>query len=170
MAVTQQLARVPAEYLAACRQSADESHDGAHHWDPSAADCLDLDWAPSMLERACELTRLDAVHLEALKRATDGDRGIDVDFLNAGPDPIAFFSNSTPTALCAEAVAEVSVLLGEIDIQAILRSVLDSGKGSELGYGFIGDPTEYLLGHFGALREFYAEAARRGLLVVEWLD
>ncbi|MFD4659707.1 DUF1877 domain-containing protein [Kitasatospora sp. NPDC058444] len=170
MAVTQQLARVPAEYLAACRQSAAESPDGDHHWDPPSADCLDLDWAPAMLERACELTRLDAVHLEALKRATDGDSGIDLDFLNANPHAIAFFSNSTPTALCPDAVARVSALLGEIDMQAILQSVLDSGAGSELGYGFIGDPTEYLLGHFGALREFYAEAARRGLLVVLWWD
>ncbi|MFI8454392.1 DUF1877 domain-containing protein [Kitasatospora sp. NPDC085464] len=133
-------------------------------------DCLDLDWAPSMLERACELTGLDAVRLGALKRATDGDNGIDLGFLNAGPHAIAFFSNSAPTALVPEAVAEVAALLGGIDMQAILRSVLDRGAGSTLGYGFVGDPTEYLLGHFGALCDFYAEAARRGLLVVLWWD
>ncbi|MFJ8627872.1 DUF1877 domain-containing protein [Kitasatospora sp. NPDC093550] len=170
MAVTQQLARVSTEYLAACRQSAEESPDGDHHWDPPSADCLDLDWAPAMLERACELTRLDAVHLEALKRATEGGSDIDLDFLDTNPHAIASFSNSAPTALCPDAVARVSVLLGGIDMRAILQSVLDSGMESELGYGFIGDPTEYLLGHFGALREFYAEAARRSLLVVLWWD
>ncbi|WP_406277352.1 DUF1877 domain-containing protein [Embleya sp. NBC_00896] len=170
MAVTQQLARVSAEYLAACRQSAEESPDGDHHWDPPSEDWLDLDWAPSMLERACELTRLDAVRLEALKRATDGDSDIDLGFLNADPHAIAFFSNSTATALCPDAVVQVSALLEEIDMHAILRSVLNSGTESELGYGFIGDPTEYLLGHFGALRDFYTQAARRGLLVVLWWD
>ncbi|MFF3002193.1 DUF1877 domain-containing protein [Kitasatospora sp. NPDC057940] len=170
MAITQQLARVPAEYLDACRRSAAESPDGDHQWDPPSVDCLDLDWAPSMLERACELTRLDAVHLEALRSATDGDSGIDLGFLNANQHAIAFFSNSTPTALHPADVARVSTLLGEIDMRAILRSVVDSGAGSTLGDGFIGDPTEYLLAHFGALRGFYEEAARRRLLVVLWWD
>ncbi|MGW6912866.1 DUF1877 domain-containing protein [Kitasatospora sp. NPDC054939] len=170
MAVPQQLARVSAEYLAACRQSAAESPDGDHHWDPPSADWLDLDWAPSMLKRACELTRLNAVHLEALKRATDGDSGIDLDFLHANPHAIAPFSTSAPTALCPEAVAQVAALLEEIDMPAILQSVLDSGTASELGQGFTGDPTTYLLGHFGALREFYTEAARRELHVVLWWD
>ncbi|MFD8783432.1 DUF1877 domain-containing protein [Kitasatospora sp. NPDC059599] len=170
MAVTQQLARVPAEYLAACRRSAEESPDGDHRWDPPAEDCLDLDWAPLMLERACELTRLDAGLLDALKRATDGDDDIDLRFLNTGLHAIAFFGNSEPTALGPDAVARVSALLGEIDMRAILRSVVDSGAGSELGQGFIGDPTEYLLHHFDALLEFYEGAARRGLLVVLWWD
>ncbi|MFG3229301.1 DUF1877 domain-containing protein [Kitasatospora sp. NPDC048194] len=170
MAVTQQLARVSADYLVACRQSAEQSPDGDHHWDPPAEDCLDLDWAPSMLEQACELARLDAVHLDALRRATDGDTDIDLDFLNANPHAIAFFSNSVATALDPDAVARVSKLLGEIDIRAILHAVRDSGKVSTLGYGFTGDPTEYLLGHFGVLRTFYAEAARRDLLVVLWWD
>ncbi|MEV7028101.1 DUF1877 family protein [Kitasatospora sp. NPDC093558] len=170
MAVTQQLARVPADYLAACRRAAEQSPDGDHRWDPPSADCLDLDWAPRMLERACEPTRLDAAHLEALRRATDGDGGIELDFLNVGPHAIAFFSNSMPTALDPEAVAQVSALLGEIDMQGILQSVRDSGGGSTLGPGFTGDPTEYLLDHFGALRGFYAEAARRGLAVVLWWD
>ncbi|MFJ9770341.1 DUF1877 domain-containing protein [Kitasatospora sp. NPDC101157] len=170
MAVTQQLARVPAEYLAACRRAAEESPEGDHRWDPPSADCLDLDWAPFMLERACELARLDAVHLGALTRATDGDHSIDLDFLNAGPHAIAFFANSPATALCPDAVVQVSALLGAIDMEGILRSVRDRGAGSELGHGFVGDPTDYLLGHFGTLREFYAEAARRRLLVVLWSD
>ncbi|MES4907776.1 MULTISPECIES: hypothetical protein [unclassified Streptomyces] len=57
MAVTQQLARLSAEYLAACRTRAEGSFDGDHQWDPPTVDCLDLDWAPAMLERACEIAR-----------------------------------------------------------------------------------------------------------------
>lgn len=170
MAITQQLARVPAEYLDACRRSAAESPDGDHHGDAPSVDCPDLDWAPSMPERACELARLDAVHLEALRSATHGDSGVDLCFLNANQHATAFFSNSTPTALHPADVARVSTRLGEIDMQAILRSVVDSGAGSTLGHGSIGDPTEYLLAHFGALRGFYEEAARRSLLVVLWWD
>ncbi|MFI8232716.1 hypothetical protein ACIGDI_28195 [Streptomyces sp. NPDC085900] len=49
MTVTQQLARVPAEYLAACRKSAGTSTDGDPGWEPLAGDVLDLDWAPAML-------------------------------------------------------------------------------------------------------------------------
>ncbi|WP_216353423.1 hypothetical protein [Streptomyces sp. JHA26] len=45
MTVTQQLARVPAEYLAACRQAGGTSADGDPCWDPPAADVLDLEHA-----------------------------------------------------------------------------------------------------------------------------
>lgn len=57
MAVTQQLARIPAEYLAACRQAASESPDRDSHWNPPSEDVLDLDWAPALLERVCEPAR-----------------------------------------------------------------------------------------------------------------
>ncbi|MEU1448589.1 hypothetical protein [Streptomyces mirabilis] len=95
MAVTQQLARIPAEYLDSCRQSAGESPAGDPHWDPPSVDVLDLDWAPVLLERVCELGGLDDVHLNALRQATDGDTGIDLGFLNAHPRAIGAFG-STP--------------------------------------------------------------------------
>ncbi|MFE7594142.1 DUF1877 domain-containing protein [Kitasatospora sp. NPDC057512] len=174
MAVTQQLARVPAEYLAACRQSANESPDGDPRWDPPPADCLDLDWAPAMLERACKLARLDGVHLDALRHATEGDTAIDLGFLNTHPHAIGPFG-PVPTALSAVQVARVSALLGEIGMQAILTDLSNdhSNAASLIGHGaegIIGGPTEYLLGHFRALHEFYEEASRRNLLVVLWWD
>jgi hypothetical protein len=174
MAVTQQLARVSADYLAACRQSADESPEGDPFWDPPSADWLDLDWAPAMLERACELARLDAVHLAALRRATDGDTAIDLGFLNTDAHAIGPFG-PTPSALAATEVVRVSALLGEIDMQAILSVLPADGReaGSMIGLGaeeITGGPKAYLLNHFNALRAFYEEAAQRSLLVVLWWD
>lgn len=174
MAVTQQLARVSAEYLAACRQSANESSDGDPHWDPPAADCLDLDWAPVMLERACELAQLDDVHLDAVRSATDGDTMIEVGFLNTHPHAIGPFGPA-PTALSSVTVAHVSAILGEIDIQAIMESlpVDDSDAGTLIGHGaesIVGGPRKYLVGNFSALRKFYEEASRRGILIVLWWD
>ncbi|MFC8717890.1 DUF1877 domain-containing protein [Kitasatospora sp. NPDC057198] len=168
MAVTQQLARISAEYLAACRRSAEESPNGDHRWDPPSADCLDLDWSPPMLRQAFELARLDAVHLEAINRATDGDTDLDLGFLNTHPHEIGFFG-PTPTGLSPAGVAQVSTLLGEIDTQMI-QPVLESAAGSRIGRELTGDRNEYLLGHFRALRDFYEGAAQRNLLVVLWWD
>ncbi|MFH9087679.1 hypothetical protein [Streptomyces sp. NPDC017673] len=96
MAVTQQLARIPAEYLATCRQSAGASPDGDPHWDPLASDVLDLDWAPALLARAGELAGLDDGHLDALRQATDGDTALDVGFLNTHPHAIGPFGTRRP--------------------------------------------------------------------------
>ncbi|MFE7128143.1 DUF1877 domain-containing protein [Streptomyces sp. NPDC057617] len=174
MAVTQQLVRVTADYLAACRQSANASPDGDPQWDPPSSDCLDLDWAPAMLERACELARLDTIHLNALRHATEGDTALDLGFLNTHPNAIGAFGPA-PTALSAAAVAHVSALIGEIDIEAILAALPADNEeaGSLIGHGaegVVGGPREYLLGHFIALREFYGKAAGGGLLVVLWWD
>ncbi|MDQ0784636.1 DUF1877 domain-containing protein [Streptomyces sp. B3I8] len=174
MAVTQQLARVPAEYLAACRQSAGTSTDGDPTWDPPSADVLDLDWAPAMLERACELAGLDGVHLGALRQATAGDSVIDLGFLNTHPHAIGPFG-PPPTALSAGQVARVSELLGQIDFPAVLAVLPteDSEVASLIGHGAdktVGGPRKYLLGHFSALREFYLAASQRHLLLVLWWD
>ncbi|MGW8557796.1 DUF1877 domain-containing protein [Streptomyces tubercidicus] len=174
MAVTQQLARIPAEYLAACRQAASESPDRASHWNPPSADVLDLDWAPALLERVCELADLDDVHRDALRQATQGATSIDVGFLNTQPHAIAPFGPA-PTALSAVEVAHVSELLGQIDLRAILATlptdetaaVSLTGDGAE---GIAGDPRKYLLEHFDALREFYRDASQRHLLLVLWWD
>ncbi|MFF8646427.1 hypothetical protein [Streptomyces sp. NPDC015345] len=91
MAVTQQLARIPAEYLASCRQAAEASKDGDPLWDPPSADVLDLDWAPFLLERVCELGGLNDVHRSALRQALDGDTAIDLAFLNTHPHAIGPF-------------------------------------------------------------------------------
>ncbi|MFJ6659830.1 ATP-binding protein [Streptomyces sp. NPDC091377] len=99
-AVTQQFARIPAEYLDSCRQSAEASPDGDPHWDPPSADVLDLDWAPFSFELACELGGLDDVQRNALRQTLGGDTAIDLAFLNTHPHAIGPF-RSDPTALSA---------------------------------------------------------------------
>ncbi|MFJ2770501.1 DUF1877 domain-containing protein [Streptomyces sp. NPDC087300] len=174
MAVTQQLARVEARYLAAFRTSAGASRDGNPRWDPPSADILDLDWAPALLERVCDLADLDPVHLNALRQATTGDTTIDLDFLNAPPHAIAPFG-PPPTALSVEQVTLVARLLGQIDMPAILAGLPadDTEAASLIGHGadeIVGGPNKYLLRHFHALRDFYLDAARRHLLIVLWWD
>ncbi|GCE01015.1 DUF1877 domain-containing protein [Embleya hyalina] len=174
MAVTQQLARVPVEYLAACRRSAATSADGDPHWDPPSADVLDLDWAPPLLQRVGDLAGLDSIRMDALRRATDGDTAVDVGFLDTHPHEIGPFG-PTPTALSAAQVADVAELLGRIDISALLAVLPADGRqaGSLIGHGadqIIGGPKEYLTKHFNALREFYFDAARQQLLIVLWCD
>ncbi|MEU7969710.1 DUF1877 domain-containing protein [Streptomyces sp. NPDC049097] len=107
MAVTQQLARIPAEYLAACRQSAGASSDGDPRWDPPASDMLDLDWAPTMLGRLVEVSGLDEMRLDALRRATDGDAALYHGFLATHPHAIGPFGPA-PTALSSAQVVHVS--------------------------------------------------------------
>ncbi|MGW0704348.1 DUF1877 family protein [Streptomyces sp. NPDC002867] len=174
MAVTQQLARIPAEYLAFCRQSADASPDGDPLWDPPSADVLDLDWAPFLLERICELGGLDDVHRSALRQALEGETAIDLAFLNTHPHTIAPFGPD-PTALSAAQVDRVAERLGQIDFPALLAALpTDEAKAAALiGNGadkIVGGPKKYVLGHFNALREFYHAAAQRQLLVVLWWD
>jgi uncharacterized protein DUF1877 len=174
MAVTQQLARIPAEYLASCRQSADAPKDGDPLWDPPSADVLDLDWAPFLLERVCELGGLDDVHRSALRQALDGDTAIDLAFLNTHPHAIGPFGPA-PTALSAAEVARTAELLGQIDFPALLAALpADEAEAASLiGNGadkIVGGPKKYVLRHFNALREFYRAASRRQLLVVLWWD
>jgi hypothetical protein len=174
MAVTQQLARVPAEYLASCHQAADESPDGDHLWDPPSADVLDLDWAPFLLERVCELGGLDDVHRNALRQALGGDTALDLAFLNTHPHTIAPFGPD-PTALSAAQVARVAELLGQINFPALLAVLpTDEAEAASLiGNGadkIVGGLRKYLLEHFDAMREFYRGASQRQLLVVLWWD
>ncbi|MFF1418558.1 DUF1877 domain-containing protein [Streptomyces sp. NPDC058280] len=118
MAVTQQLARIPAQYLAACRQSASASPDGDPRWDPPASDMLDLDWAPALLARLGEVSGLDEARLDALRQATDGDTAVDLGFLNTHPHAIGPFGPA-PTALSIAQVARVSELLDQIDMHSL---------------------------------------------------
>ncbi|MFE2151371.1 DUF1877 domain-containing protein [Streptomyces lavendulae] len=173
MAVTQQLARIPEGYLAACRQSAAASPDGDHLWDPPAYDVLDLDWAPALLRRVGEVAGLEEVRLDALRRATGGDAALDLGFLNTPPHAIAPFGG-TPTGLDASQVVRVSELLGQIDMPVLLTALpADEGEAAAL-IGQVGSITgglrAYLLNHFNALRHFYLDAARRHLHVVLWWD
>ncbi|MFE3865631.1 DUF1877 domain-containing protein [Streptomyces goshikiensis] len=173
MAVTQQLARIPEGYLAACRQSAGASSDGDSHWDPPAYDVLDLDWAPALLKRVGEVAGLEEVHLEALRRAIDGDTALDLGFLDTHPHAIASFG-AAPTGLGISQVARVSELLGQIDMPVLLAALPadERDAGSLIGQvgAITGGLRGYLLQHFNALRDFYLDAAKRHLLVVLWWD
>ncbi|MEV6749428.1 DUF1877 domain-containing protein [Streptomyces sp. NPDC058322] len=173
MAVTQQLARIPAEHLAFCHKSAGESPDGDPHWDPPTADVLDLDWAPALLESVCELGGLDDVHLNALRHSTGGDTAIDLGFLNTHPHAIGPFGPA-PTALPAAQVARVSELLWQIDLPALLTALLTEETEAVSLIGgpalIVGGLRKHLLDHFDALREFYHDASQRRLLVVLWWD
>lgn len=122
MAVTQQLARIPEGHLAACRQSAGASPDRDPHWDPPAYDVLDLDWAPALLKRVGEVAGLEEVHLDALRRATDGDTALDLGFLDTHPHAMAPFGGA-PTGLGVSQVAHVSELLGQIDMPFLLAAL-----------------------------------------------
>jgi hypothetical protein len=174
MAVTQQLARVSAKYLTVCRTRAAESSDGDHQWDPPTADCLDLDWAPTMLSRVCEIAGVDEAHRAALRQATSGGEVMDVGFLNTHPHAIGPFGPA-PAGLEPSTVTRVAGLLGEIDFQAVLAALPAGNHAAALliGYGadsLIGEPRTYLMGHFDALREFYVGASKRGLATVSWWD
>ncbi|WP_235968592.1 YfbM family protein [Streptomyces mesophilus] len=173
MAVTQQLARIPEGYLAACRQSAATSPDGDRHWDPPACDVLDLDWAPALLKRVGEVTGLEEAHLDALRRATDGDTTLDLGFLDTPPHAIAPFGGA-PTGLGVLQVAHVSKLLGQIDMPVLLAALPadEHDAASLIGQkgAVTGGLRPYLLEHFNALRDFYLDAAKRHLHMVLWWD
>ncbi|GAA2819177.1 hypothetical protein GCM10019017_76660 [Streptomyces showdoensis] len=174
MAVTQQLARIPAEYLASCRQAAGTSPVGDPRWDPPAADVLDLDWAPFLIERVCELGGLDDVHRNALRLALEGDTAIDLAFLHTHPHDIAPFGPK-PTALSAAQVAQVAEVVERIDFPALLATLPEDeseaasliGEGAE---GIVGGVRRYVREHFDALRAFYRAASQRQFLVVLWWD
>ncbi|MFD7913576.1 DUF1877 domain-containing protein [Streptomyces sp. NPDC059752] len=173
MAVTQQLARIPEAYLAACRQSASASPDRDPHWDPPAYDVLDLSWAPALLKRVGDVAGLEGAPLDALRRATDGDTALDLDFLDTHPHAIAPFGGA-PTGLGVSQVARVSELLGQIDMPALLAALPADERDAGSLIGQVGSVTgglrAYLLEHFNALRDFYLDAAERHLLVVLWWD
>src|SRR5690606_29916941 len=116
---TQQLARIPAEYLASCRESAAASPAGDLLWAPPSAAVLGLDWAPFLIERVCELGGLDGVHRCPLRQALDGDTAIVLAFLNTHPHAIAPFGPD-PTALSAAHVTRGEELLGQIDFPTLL--------------------------------------------------
>lgn len=147
MAVTQQLARIPTEYLAACRHSADTSQDRDPQWDPPTCDVLDLGWAPILLAGLGEVAGLEEVRLDAPRRATARDTALDLGFLDTHPNGIAPF-RPAPTALSA-AQAHVSALLGQIDMPALLPAVPTDDREARavISHGtdqLTGSPREYL--------------------------
>lgn len=124
-------------------------------------DYLDLDWAPSLLEKASIESGTSHALREALRMSTDG-------ILEVMPGYSGVYSNyATPTCLVAEEVARISDSLRQIDVDILLapKVIAVVTAGNE-----IQDPRPYLLEHFAALRTFYAGAAERQLAVMMWWD
>jgi hypothetical protein len=169
VAITQQLARVSAEELAASRRSADELHKICSFELRPKEDYADLDWAGSALTRVCELAGLDARTLAMLRRALDGDTEVNAAYRDH-PDTVW---EHPVTGLEPAAVARVSRALQGVEPQAVLAALPSSLQKVKAAIGwkdFEGDLPEYLTRHFTALRSFYEEAARRDLAVVLWWD
>ncbi|MGW5666739.1 hypothetical protein [Micromonospora sp. NPDC003776] len=163
MAVTQQLARLSADRLAACRRSVEELDKLCSFELLPSSDHLDLDWSPGPIVRACELGQVPLSSLTALRRAFDGDAEINP----------AYRMEHSVTALEPDAVADVARLLSYVDPEAALAAVpLDPAAASAaLGMPeFDGHPRAYLHHHLAALRNFYEHAARRRLAVALWWD
>lgn len=172
MALTQQLARVSPEYLATCRRTAAESPEGGPGWDPPEGDTLDLDWGIWGLLWYCHRAQIDGQHLSVLERPITGDPSDDIGFLNH-PDVYDGFGDP-PTLLSPTAVGELASDLGTLDLDRLLRGLPQSQSEAAvacgLGEGFNGNPRDYLVQHFTSLRDFYAEAHRRGFCVLAWVD
>ncbi|MFY1596941.1 hypothetical protein [Micromonospora sp. WMMD737] len=163
MAVTQQLARLSADRLAACRRSVEELDRLCSFELLPSSDHLDLDWSPGPILRACELGQVTPASLTALRRALAGDGEINP----------AYRTEHPVTALEPDAVADVTGLLGYANPEAALAAVpLDAAAAlAALGMpAFDGHPQAYLQHNLAALRDFYVHAARRRLAVALWWD
>ncbi|MGW6906122.1 DUF1877 domain-containing protein [Streptomyces sp. NPDC054940] len=172
MALTQQFARVTPEYLELCRASALDSPGAAPGWNPPPDDLLDTDWAVWGLIRYCRSTGVDADLIAPLDRAVCGDPGGDIGFLDH--DEVYDGFDDPPQVLFPASVADIARALVKVDLDVVLADLPtatdDAAAACGFGRGFNGDVRGYLVEHFGAMREFYVGAARRGLCVVVWAD
>ncbi|GAB7102790.1 hypothetical protein JCM4814A_11040 [Streptomyces phaeofaciens JCM 4814] len=171
MALTQQLARVSPACLERCRESALDTPGAAPGWDPPDTDLLDTDWGVWGLLWYARRTGVAEGLTAPIARAVDGDPGGDVGFLDH--DEVYDGFGDPPRLLTAQSVREVTRALDGIDLDTLLTDLPASPAEAAraCGFrGFDGDVREYLVRHFHALREFYREAARRGLCVVVWID
>ncbi|MHA6761532.1 DUF1877 domain-containing protein [Streptacidiphilus sp. PAMC 29251] len=172
VAVTQQLARVPAQYLDDCRSRAVVSPDDDPGWDPPLDDICDLDWAPALLERACGHAQIDPRLLDAVRCATSGDPVVDIAYLDH-PAAVGDFGPA-PTALAPPEVTRTAAALQSVDFTSVLATLPDEDRQIA---GVLGPAVEgltgakhYLARYFMALCDFYQGAADRGLFVVSWWD
>lgn len=176
MALTQQLARVAPAYLERCRAAALASPDAAPGWDPPREDLLDTDWAMWGLIRYCRSTGAAGDLIALLDRAISGDPGGDIGFLDHAGMYDGF--DGPPRLLTPTGVTDIAHCLDAVDLDGLLRdlpaaredAVAACGFDGGFNGGFDGDVRSYLVTHFSAMREFYAETARRGQCVVAWID
>ncbi|MEV4502101.1 DUF1877 family protein [Streptomyces klenkii] len=111
---------------------------------------------------------MDSPTLEALNCALNGDASVDVSVLSH-PEATGGFG-PTPTGLTPASVADVAAKLAGLDWGRVVAEIPADWRETIVGDDFSGDPLAYMTTHFTALRDFYVEAAQRGLFVVSWWD
>jgi hypothetical protein len=171
MAVTQQFARIPATQLAACRQSVSALDTLCSFTSTPDEDYLDLNWWPIILRRAWELTGASARALAVLQRGFDGDEEVNPAYRD---HPNTIWEHPV-TALEPPQVGEVAEALRAVmpeAVHAVVPSNPDQieAKLGKLARDMIGDLAEQLAQQHTILRDFYTEAARRQLAIVQWWD
>ncbi len=159
MAVTQQLARLSDQLIAEAAMDAAVLEGICGYTALPAADYADLDWAPSLLEKAAARAAIDGDQAEALRRSTEGDAEVHPGY------PLYVVAYSPVNYLSSLEVSKVGALLESIDISVLLCDdvVADVMEGAGAD-----EPLAYLTEHFDKLREFYRESARRKLATVLW--
>lgn len=171
MAITQQIARISENQLAACRQSSEELNRLRSFELRPRTDYADLDWAGSALIRLCKLAGLDARIVAALRRALEGDAEVNAAYRDH-PDTVW---EHPVTALEPTTVEQVSGVLRELEPLAVLTTLPSNPHEATAVLGknwenFEGNLREYLAQHLTTLQSFYEETAQRGLAVVLWWD
>ncbi|MEV6196610.1 DUF1877 family protein [Streptomyces sp. NPDC051920] len=167
MALTQQLARVPPQYLDRCREAAASSPDGDPRWGPPDEDTLDLGWAVWELLTFNRQMQPDSRHIGILERSITGDLDAPVAFLDH-PEVYDGF-DGPPALLAPAAVTEVARELAAMEIDSLLET-LPAYREAGGFPAFTADPGAYLAEHFARLRTFYDVAGLQGMAVVVWVD
>ncbi|OPC76938.1 hypothetical protein B4N89_40800 [Embleya scabrispora] len=178
VALTQQFARVTPAYIEACRRRATASSTGDPGWDPPADDCLDLNWDARPLPALFRRAGLESASVIAIDRALDGDPGGDIAFLDH--DGVYDGMTEPPALLTPGAVAEIAAVLDAIDADRVLAAIPPTAEEIATVFRFrvedIVAPmtgvglVPCVAGALDRLRAFYAEAARRDLAMVVWID
>ncbi len=166
MAVTLQLARIPASQLATCRRSVEALDAVCSYNAAPAEDHLDMGWWPAILERAWERTGA-----AASRYALTGDDDVNPAYRDH-PDTVW---EHPVTALAPPRVAEAARALRAMPPEAVRAAIPSTPDEIETALGstaraVVGDLAGQLAYQHTVLRDFYAEAARRRLAVVLWWD
>ncbi|RZS43371.1 uncharacterized protein DUF1877 [Herbihabitans rhizosphaerae] len=167
MAVTQQLARVTAMQLAACRRSVAELDELCSFRSAPRYDYLDLNWWPATLERVWELTGADTATMSVLRRGFGS-----ADEVNPAYRDYPTVWEHPVTAVEPDQVAEVADALRTMTpgaVHAVVSSSRDRAL-AEIVPDVTGDLAEIVAEQHAILRQFYDEAARRRLATVLWWD
>ncbi|MGW4247162.1 hypothetical protein [Nocardia sp. NPDC004722] len=171
VALTQQLARIPAELLARCRESVEALDSVCSFTAVAHTDYLDMNWWPLLLERAWTLIEADPSVLDTLRYVFDGDAEVNPSY----QDHANLISGEPVTALAPHRVARIAAALRTITPAAVANAVpTDPDRVETLlgphATGVIGDLKPILAEQHSLLQTFYEEAAHRGLAVVLWWD